>query len=161
MAMNRRLYISMAAALTCLTTAALGDMNVAGKKVSVVSRNALTVVPAFPGSVTVTVPVPSTYKSKKDFLLITTSVQEFCSGENIYSGVSVGGVDAEPGPSGSFYTECSNSSGFEYHSRAWFLAPESAGGSPVPPGSSVTWTISSGIGTASIEAATMNVEVGK
>lgn len=105
--------------------------------------------------------MPAKYKSKKDLLLISTSAQENCTGDSVYSTVKVGGFQAEPDPTGFFFTECTNSSAFEERAREWFLVPESGGGPVVLPGATVDWLLTSGAGTSVVAGAAMHVELQK
>lgn len=157
----RHLFIWVAVSL--VATAAYGQTSFVGKKMSVASSSGVTVVvPAFPTTVTIaSVGVPAKYKSKKNILAISTSVQEYCGSDTISSTLTVGGFNAEPDPSANSYFECVNNGGFEMRAREWFLVPESAGGPIVPPGATIDLLLASISGTSQAAVAAIQAELSK
>ena len=136
-------------ALAALSTAyvlnathAMADVNVIGKKISVASAQTPPSLPTYPTFLAVaTVNVPTSYKSRTQFLDISTSVQEGCpGGGQILGMVKVGGTSIEPSPGLPFYEAGGPNS--ETAGRQWVVVPESAGGLPVAPGALVELLLS-------------------
>jgi hypothetical protein len=96
-------------------------------------------------TVVASAPLPEKYSSKKNMLLITTSVAEACAGDQISGTVTVGGVAAAPA---SATIECYQNEGFEMVTRTWEFPSEAQGGSPVADGSTVDLHLQSLGGTA-------------
>jgi hypothetical protein len=152
------LPVALATALLLGAAAASGEGFI-GKTVSVFSETSEGAIPVEPGSVSVgSIALPTKYRSKKHFLLITTSVQESCESTVARSALTVGGVDAQPfgfpGP-----TECTDS-GWAFRTREWFLVPSSRGGPEIPAGALVELQLSSpGDTPAAYGARVLRVEI--
>ena len=156
-------HLSVTVAVCLLATAAAGQVTLVGKKMSVASTaSALAAVPAYPATLAIaSVGVPSAYKSKKNILAISTSVQEICTGDTVGSLVQVGGFNAQPDPNASYWFECYNNSGYEMRARDWFLVPESAGGPVVPPAATIDLLLTSTNGTAQAAVAVIQAQLSK
>lgn len=145
--MKRRIACFSAAALVIasgLAANAAPVNSVQGKKISVASDEfpADTSLPVFPATKTVaSVLAPTTYKSAKSFLDITTSVLTQCNAGTAAAMVTVGGVTAFPQTAAGIWTEASGA-GFKTSGHQWYLLPESLGGLPVAPASSISLIMS-------------------
>jgi hypothetical protein len=149
---------TLLASVIAATSAVATQSSAVGKNTSVFSDD-LNYSPVAANGFTASVAVPSKYKSKSNFLLIRTTVQENCSGGGlIFSKLTVGGVNAFPDPSGLGFFECASNGGYETRTRTWYLLPESAGGSPIAPGSMVTLTLTSFGGTEHVDFVSVQVE---
>ena len=107
---------------------------VVGKFVSIYSdSNVGTAVPAYPTLTTLaSVLVPSSYNSKTQWLIVQVTLQENCASDYLATLVYANGLAMYPDDSGSFYWECTNSPGYETHTRTWVFPPEKLGGPPIP-----------------------------
>jgi hypothetical protein len=132
-----------------------------GKKVSVAIGSASPIAPYPTFSDAATVALPTSYKSKSNFLKVTTSYSAGCSGGDFMgSKIDVGGVEmvhnALP------YEALDEDANSQIVTKLYYLIPESQGGPAVPPDSMVTLKITSQFGTGcSVSNVTMTVEASK
>lgn len=114
--------------------------------------------PVNSGAVVASIPLPTKYKSRRNFLIIKTTVSEACPAASIASTVTVGGFSTTNGLA---LRDCEASNGgFSAFTRTWQLLPESLGGPAVPPGSLVEVNLFSGGGNpANARRGFINVQV--
>jgi hypothetical protein len=140
------LFVSLA--LTAIVVPALAGTASAevGKKMSV-TTGGTGIIAAFPVFTDgATVGVPSTYRSKSNFLKVTTSYQATCgSGDSVRSKVDVGGVDMVD--SSLPYEAYDEDAGNQIVTKSYYLAPESQGGPIIAPDAIVTLKVTSNLGT--------------
>lgn len=110
------------------------------------------------GQIVASVPLPNGYNSKKDFLLIRTTVGETCPAASVSSAVTVGGLSTTDGM---VFTDCvAGNGGFSTYTRTWQLLPEKAGGPPISQGSTVDLTLfSGGVSPSNAQRTFVNVQV--
>jgi hypothetical protein len=108
-----------------------------------------------------TVAVPAGYKSKANFLKVTTTYQASCSGSDYMgSRVNVGGFDMVDG--GIPFESHDEDAPSQFISKTYYLVPENQSGPAIPPDSTVTLELTSEFGTGcSISNGTMTVESAK
>ena len=144
-----------AVALLLLAAAASGQGFV-GSTVSIFEATSEGAIPEEPDEVVVaSVAVPAKYRGKKSFLLVTTSVQESCTGTGTRSYLTIDGVAVTPavGP-----TECTDS-GWSFRNRQWSFPPSSQGGPAIAPGALVELRLRAFDAGASFGVRTLRVEV--
>ena len=114
--------------------------------------------PVNSGAVVASVALPSKYSSRRNFLIIKTTVSEACPAASIASTVTVGGFSATNGMT---LGDCEASNGgLAVFTRTWQLLPESAGGPPIPPGSVVELRLfSGGLNPVNAKRGFVNVQV--
>jgi len=113
--------------------------------------------PVSSGAVVASVPLPTKYNSRRNFLIIKTTVSETCPAASIASTVTVGGFSTTNGMT---LTDCEASNGgLVVFTRTWQLLPESAGGPRIPPGSVVELRLFSGGNPANAKRGFVNVQV--
>jgi hypothetical protein len=117
-----------------------------GKKVSVAYGSTGTIAQFPLMSDAATVAVPSSYKSKTNFLKVTAVYSESCStGDYSGSKIDVGGVEMVDN---SLPFEASDEdANSQIVTKLYYLVPENQGGPAVPPDSQVTMKITSGLGS--------------
>jgi hypothetical protein len=132
-----------------------------GRRVSV-ATGATGIIVAYPSMTdAVTVAVPSSYKSKANFLKVTATYSESCSGGD-YTGskIDVGGVEMVDNSLP--YEASDEDASSQIVTKLYYLVPESQGGPAVPPASTVTMKMTSGLGTGCyVSNITLTVEVSK
>jgi len=143
MRLTRRSISAVVASLALSTVASAAVISGIGKNTSVyfddLDGTSQTVDS---GEVVASVSLPAHYNSKKDFLIIRTTVSETCPAASIASTVTVGGFSTTNGMA---FTDCASSNGgFDVFTRTWQLVPESAGGPAVPAGATVELRLFSG-----------------
>jgi hypothetical protein len=74
-------------------------------------------------------PLPDKYSSRKNVLLVTTTVAETCGFDQIFSRVYVNGVQAEPLVN---VSECNNNTTYQMVTRSYYVPSEAQGGAAVP-----------------------------
>jgi hypothetical protein len=154
-------FVSLAWTAIVVTALAGTASAEVGKKMSVTTGNAglIAASPVFTDGATVA--VPSSYKSKSNFLKVTTSYQASCgAGDSAKSKVDVGGVEMVD--SSVPYESYDEDAGYQIVTKSYYLLPESQGGSAIAPDSMVTLKLTSTLGIGcSMNYATMVVEVAK
>jgi hypothetical protein len=116
-----------------------------GKKVSVTTGDSgvITSYPTFVDALTVG--VPTTYKSKVNFLQVTVSYRTSCSGgDYMGSVVDVGGIQLMN--NGIPFETLDEDAAGQIVSKVYYLVPENQGGPVVPPEALVTLTLTSQFG---------------
>lgn len=130
-----------------------------GKRISTGEALSVSPVAAFPAlSDALTVPVPKAYKSKSNFLKVTTTYQAGCSaGDSLGSRIS---IDGQVPQDSTFPFEAFNEdAAFQMVTKVYFFDSEAAGGPAIAPGSSVTLQLASSTGTGcGVSAIRMVVE---
>jgi hypothetical protein len=153
----------IAAALTALVL--VGSAGIAsaevGKRISVASTVASIVSGSYPTMATVlSEAVPTSYRSKSNFLKITTSYQATCAGGDVMgSQVLVGGTPAAL--SGLPYEANDEDATYQIVTKVYYLVPESLGGPVIAPESLVEVQITSNNGDCLAAHATLVVEAAK
>lgn len=141
--MNRfALWISVLA----LVAGGVGDSHAGvGKRVSTTYAFALLSIGPTSSPTQVMLALPTSYKSKKNFLKISTTYQAHCAGGgHQYSRVLVGST---PVNDDQFRLEnADEDDGYEYVSKVYFLDPESQGGPAIDPAAMVTLELGDSIG---------------
>jgi hypothetical protein len=145
-------------ALVGVTFAVESAQGFQGNEVSVASSISNVTPPlcATPATV-VSVATPQQYRSRREYLLITTSIEGFCLEDQIFAHVSVAGNTAFPT---AFAIQCDGSPSFRTTTSLWFLLPESEGGPDIPAGSIVDVAVCSNTGasTTAVTSAQLRVE---
>jgi hypothetical protein len=140
-----------------LAPAAASAQTYVGNTVSTYAATGEGVVPEEPDNVVVaSVPVPLKYRSKKHFLLVTSSVQELCLDATLRSFLTINGVAVTltAGP-----TEC-NDADWAFRTRQWSFPPAALGGEEFPPGALVELYLSRpGDSPAAYGPRTLRVEI--
>jgi hypothetical protein len=143
---KRKSFVFFMVTAAVVTVSAGNASAQVGKKVSVTSGYSFS-IPASPTySDGMTIGVPSSYRSKSNFLQATVTYQSSCGGgDNMRTKVDVGGVEmvSVPAAAEAFDEDASN----QMVTKVYYLLPESQGGSPVPEGSMVTLKLTSQLGT--------------
>lgn len=137
--------------------------SVVGKMVSIFSSSGAgqVTIAAFPSFTTVaSTTVPTKYKSKTQWLIAQTTLQERCNDWTV-STVEVNGIHMYPDDQGLTFYECWNSTSFETRTRTWVFPPENLGGPVIPPGSTVNVLMASGAGTSAVEMRSIIVQAVK
>ena len=147
--MSKRAIITIAAILGFSTAATAAESSTIGKLTSRYTKTDFLNLPA--GTTpSASAPLPEKYSSKKNFLTITTMVQEECTGDVGGSTLKIGGVSLHPDPSTLNYADCWDSNGYEMVTRTWMLVPESLGGPAIPDGSTIDLSLYSQTGGVSV-----------
>jgi hypothetical protein len=145
----------LAVALVCVAFAAESAHGFQGNDVSVASSiSSVNPLPlcSTPATVTVvSVETPQQYRSRRDYLLITTSIAGFCVSDQIFAQVSVGGTTVQPT---AFAIQCDNSATTTTTTSLWFLIPASEGGPVIPAGSVVDVGVCSNLGSSGASTVT-------
>jgi len=133
----------------------LAPVSIQGKLVSIYSTTGTlyTTLPAYPVETTVAsgVSLPSSYKSKSQWLIVHVTLGETCVSDTVSTAVYVDGQSMYPeGSTPSYYFECNNNGGYETRTRTWVLPPEKVGGPAITPGATLELRAMSSSGTAQI-----------
>jgi hypothetical protein len=151
-------FVAAVAALTVFAGSASAEV---GKTISVASGGS-GIIAASPASTSsLAVAVPTGYKSKSNFLKVTTTYQAACNGgDSMSSRINVGGVYMVDS---GFPTETlDEDADQQIVSKTYYLVPENQSGPAVPPGSTVTLELTSQLGTGcTANYGTMVVQVAK
>jgi hypothetical protein len=136
------LFLATAVAITAFAGSAVAEI---GKKISVTTGTTGLIAASPTYTDGMTVGLPSSYKSKSNFLQVTVSYQAGCSGgDSISTKVDVGGVEmvsAAVAPES--YDEDAS---YQMVTKVYYLLSEKFGGTPVPEGSMVTLKLTSQLG---------------
>lgn len=154
----RNPFVVLIATAVAVTTFAGTASAEVGKKVSV-AIGGVGPIASFPTmSDAATVEVPSSYKSKSNFLKVTASYSAGCSGGDFMgSKIDVGGVEMVN--NGLPYEALDEDASSQIVTKQYYLVPENQGGPAVPPDSVVTLKLTSQFGTGcSASNVTMIVE---
>jgi hypothetical protein len=108
-------------------------------------------------AVIASVPLPTKYNSKKDYLTITTNVESYCPGDQLFAAIRIAGNVIHPT---SYAKQCDGSFGASTTSL-WWVFPESQGGPVIPDDATVDLGICDNAGGATLQAAQVRVEVQK
>lgn len=123
-----------------------------GKYVSIYSdNNAYTPVAAYPTLTSLArLPVPSSYRSATQWLIVQVTLQESCVSDSLATVVYANGLAMYPDNDAYYSWECSNSS-YETRTRTWVFPPEKLGGPPIPKVTSIVDVVAtSSAGTANV-----------
>jgi hypothetical protein len=145
--MNTRnsVLFSMIAAAAVTTFAGTAFAEV-GKKVSVATGGASPIASYPTMSDAATVAVPSSYKSKANFLKVTASYSAGCTGGDFMgSKVSVDGIDMFD--AGLPYEALDEDAISQIVTKQYYLVPENQGGPAITPGATVILKMTSQFGT--------------
>jgi hypothetical protein len=158
-------FAVMVTAAVVLAPPALATTSAVGKTVSSASISDLTpvTVPST-GLDYLSVAVPERYRSRKDFLRITTSYQAACHADALFSTIDVAGAGAEPDPAQGSMTDREGDAAatISFVTRSWFVPPSSLGGPTIPPDAAVTLKLHSDAGTGcTVRAGSIVVEIGR
>ena len=103
------------------------------------------------------VPIPLKYNSKKNYLTITTQIESYCPGAQVYASVSIAGNDVPP----RVYVKQCDGSFSASTTGLWYALPESEGGPAVPDGSTVDVRLCQNASGGTFESVQVKVEVQK
>lgn len=137
--------------------------SVVGKMVSIFSASGTgaVTISAYPSFTTVaSTTVPTKYKSKNQWLIAHTTIQQRCN-DWTASTVEVNGIRMYPDDQGITYYECWNSTYYETRTRTWVFPPENLGGPVIPPGSTVNVLMASGAGTSAVDLRSIIIQAVK
>jgi hypothetical protein len=136
------LFLATAVAITAFAGSAAAEI---GKKISVTSGTTGVIAASPTYTDGMTVGLPSSYKSKSNFLQVTVTYQSTCgAGDSMRTKVDVGGVEmvsAAVAPE-SYDEDASH----QMVTKVYYLLSEKQGGAPVPDGSMVTLKLTSQLG---------------
>jgi hypothetical protein len=144
-------------AVVCVTFAAESAQGFQGSEVSVASFISSVTPPAScvtPATV-VSVATPQQYRSSRDYLLITTSIEGHCPTGQIFAHVSVAGTTVQPT---AFAIQCDGSLTTRTTTSLWFLVPASEGGPVIPAGSVVDVGVCANTEDSTVTSAQLRVE---
>jgi hypothetical protein len=151
-------FVVTAVAATAFVGTAFAEV---GKKVSVTTGSASPIAPFPTMSDAATVLLPTSYRSKSNFLKVTASYSAGCTGSDFMgSKVSVAGIDMVD--AGLPFEALDEDAQSQMVTKLYYLVPENQGGPMIPAGSSATLKITSQFGTGcSVSNVTMVVEAWK
>jgi hypothetical protein len=158
--MKRFTRVAVSVSVVLIASAGVASAEV-GKKISVASNAVSVAAGSFPSfSTPLSVAIPTTYRSKTNFLKITTTYQTQCTGgDYMGSEVRVGGFNAEL--AGLPIESWDEDAASQVVTKTYFLVPESQSGPAIPPESLVEVRVTSNNGNCQTAFATLTVEATK
>jgi hypothetical protein len=153
--MRGKIILTVGLLLISVSFADAAAVTAQGKKVATLVDQTASPIPIL--GLSYSAPLPTKYKSKKNFLLVTVSAQATCSGDFIAGSVVVDGQALLPSPGA--YIMCSSDDQPVFRVAQWVLAPESLGGPAITPGSTVSVTFNSGGSASTITVGGVTIRV--